>query len=360
MTENVKKLEELFDLLIRGNYLHNDTVSFLNFINLLRLIKSYRKFTDCVKKSNVSFSSFLAVSKFLQNVNVIKLKKQKNIKIQNQEVFNLLFQRPSKTRIWLKLIRKIPHKSYYLKHPHLFSKFSLLKLFKPNFKTSYYNYQLPCSLKTSLKRAQLIISNIQLTSQKAIFIGDDDLISILCKFILPELSVYVIEIDGRITKLLKEIAYKYKFKDFQVFNYDFKEINEISELKDEKFSIIHIDPPYEVEELFTFLSIIEEILDDSINQIYLNGLYDDNSQIIINEFISKNELNISKSYKSFNSYPLKSLDQQFLKMLKKEIEFDTNFKFDERKLRKLEFRSDLLLIQKGLIIEYTEVEIKDN
>ncbi|MFX0083584.1 MAG: bis-aminopropyl spermidine synthase family protein [Candidatus Hodarchaeota archaeon] len=360
MNENVKELEELFDLLIRGNYLPNDTVSFLSFINLLRLIKSSRKFTDCVKNSNLSFSSFLAILQFLQNVNVIKLNKQKRIKIQNNEIFNLLFQRPSKIKIFLKLIRNIPHKSYFLRHPRFLSKFNLLKLFKPNFKTSYYNYQFPCSLRTSLKRAHLIISNTQIKSQKALFIGDDDLISILCKFILPELPVYIVEIDGRITKLLKEIAKNYKFKDFKVFNYDFKEINEISELKDEKFSIIHIDPPYEEEELFTFLSIIGEILDDSIIQIYLNGLYDDNSQAIINEFITENELNISKWYKSFNSYPLKSLDQQFLKMLKKEIEFDTNFKFNERNLRKLEFTSDLLLIEKGLIIEYTEVEIEDH
>ncbi|MFX0106049.1 MAG: bis-aminopropyl spermidine synthase family protein, partial [Candidatus Hodarchaeota archaeon] len=188
--------------------------------------------------------------------------------------------------------------------------------------------------------------------QKALFIGDDDLVSILCKFIIPELPITVIEIDGRITKLLKEIVEKNNFKDFKVYNIDFKELKDYPELSKEKYSIIHLDPPYEESELQEFLNIIEGILDNKIIQIFLNGLYDDNSQTIINQFITKNNLNISNYYKSFNSYPFKSLDSDFLKYLKKEIKLNNNLKFEEKNLKKLEFTSDLLLIEKGWFEDY--------
>ncbi|MFW9820155.1 MAG: hypothetical protein ACFFE5_11150, partial [Candidatus Thorarchaeota archaeon] len=109
----------------------------------------------------------------------------------------------------------------------------------------------------------------------------------------------------------------------------------------------HFDPPYEESELQDFINNIELIMDDKITQIYLNGLYDDNSQPIINQFIAKNNLKISKYLKSFNLYPFKCLDLKYLKALKKEIKQDTQLQFKENILKKLDFKSDLLLIEKS-------------
>ncbi|MFX0004988.1 MAG: class I SAM-dependent methyltransferase [Candidatus Hermodarchaeota archaeon] len=344
-----ERLLELYDLLISGEYLQYDTISFLNFIKILRLIKYCRNFSNCVKKSHIALSSFLGILEFLQNVNIIKLRRNKQIQIQNNEILDLICQNPSQKRIFFRLIRKIPRKYYFIMKPNFLSKSSLLTLFKPKFKLNPLNFQFPCSIRTSLKRAQLIAENIQFKSQKALFIGDDDLVSILCKFIIPELPITVIEIDGRITKLLKEIVKKKKFNNFRVYNLDFKDIKEEPDFMKERYSIIHLDPPYEEMELKEFLNIIQGILDDKIIQIFLNGLYDDNSQAIINKFVSKNNLNISKYYKSFNSYPFRSLDSKFLKYLKKEIKIDNKMKFKEKNLKRLEVTSDLLLIEKGWI-----------
>ncbi|MFX0038794.1 MAG: bis-aminopropyl spermidine synthase family protein [Promethearchaeota archaeon] len=349
MINNDKRLLELYNLLISGEYLQYDTVSFLNFIKILRLINCCRKFSNCVKKSHIALSSFLGILEFLQNVNIIKLQKNSQIQIQNNEIFDLIYHSPSHKRIFFKLVRKIPRKYYFIRKQHFLSKSSLLKLFRPNFKLNPLSFQLPCSVRTSINRAQLILENVQFKTQKALFIGDDDLISILCKYIIPELPITIIEIDGRITKLLKEIAEKMRFKNFGVYNLDFKDLKEEPDLLKEKYSIIHLDPPYEETELKDFLNIIGEILDDKIIQIFLNGLYDDNSQAIINQFVSKNNLNISKYYKSFNSYPFKSLDSKILKYFKKEIKIDNKMKFREKNLKRLEVTSDLLLIEKGWI-----------
>ncbi|MFX0005476.1 MAG: bis-aminopropyl spermidine synthase family protein, partial [Candidatus Hermodarchaeota archaeon] len=323
MINEDKRLLDLYNLLISGDYLSYDTVSFLNFLKILKLIRTSNKFSTCVKKSHISLSSFLGIIKFLQNVSIIKLHKTKRIQILNDEIFDSLYKIPSQISIFWKLTRKIPQKYYILRNPRYLTKISLLKLYRPRYKLSIRNFQLPCSIRTSIKRMKLIASNLQFKSQKALFIGDDDLVSILCKFIIPELSITVIEIDGRITKLLKEIVNKNKFQDFKVFNLDFKVIKQSSEFFNQKYSIVHLDPPYEENELQDFLNIIELIIDDKISQIYLNGLYDDNSQPIINSFVAKNNLNISRLIKSFNSYPFNYLDSKNLKLLKKEININT-------------------------------------
>ncbi|MFX1450815.1 MAG: bis-aminopropyl spermidine synthase family protein [Promethearchaeota archaeon] len=341
------KLLELYHLLISGDYLSYDTVSFLNFLKILKLIRSCKKFSKCIKKSQIALSSFLGIIEFLQNVHIIKLHKNKRIYIQNDDIFHLIYNSPSSTRIFLKLIKKLLRKYSFIRKLAFLKKSSLIKLFKPNFRLNPLSFQLPCSVRTSIKRVQIIAENVQSKCQKALFIGDDDLISILCKFIIPELPITIIEIDGRITKLLKEIAEKNRFKNFIVYNLDFKDLKEKPDLLKGKYSIIHLDPPYEETELRDFLKIIEGILDDKIIQIFLNGLYDDNSQSIINQFITKNNLNISKYYKSFNSYPFKSLDSKFLKYLKKEIKQDSKLKFKKKLLKKFEVSSDLLLIERG-------------
>ena len=347
LTNEVDRLEELYNLLISGDYLYNDSISFLKFLQILQLLKSHRNFAKCFKNSHLKLTSFLGILEFLQNVNVIKLIKDKHIKIQNNEIFELLYRSPSRRRMFLKLIRKIPRWNKKLRIFNYLKKRSLLKLYLPKFKLNIRAFQLPCSIGTSLRRAITIIKNINLKSQKAFFIGDDDLVSILCKFIMPELSITIIDIDGRITKLLKEIAKKHKFTDFNVYNLDIKEIKDSPEILKHKYSIIHFDPPYEAKELQKFFESIDLIMDGQINQVYLNGLFDNKSMAIINQFMVKNKLIISRYYNSFNSYPLKSSDLKYLKSLRKQIKLEYNFKFKEKSLKSIEFSSDFFVIEKG-------------
>ncbi len=348
MTKDIERLVDLYKLLNSGNYVYDNTVSFIDFIRTLRLVKFNRNFYKCFKKSHLELISFLGIVEFLQNVNVIKLNKNKRIRIQNDEILELLFKPPSKRSMFLKSIGKIPYRHYLARKLASKSKMNLLELYELKFRLNPKSFQIPCSLRSSLKRARIICNRAYFTSQKALFIGDDDLISILCKFIIPELPITVIEIDGRITKLLKKIAIKHKFKEFNVYNLDFKETNEISEFLKTKFSLIHLDPPYDEKELLKFTANISLILDEKIVQIFLNGLYDINSMSVVNNFISKNNLIISSYFKSFSLYSFKSTDSKYLKYMKKQLKRETDLKFKEKDIKKIEFSSDLYILEKSL------------
>lgn len=347
MTINIEKFEELYNLLISGDYLYEDKVSFLEFIRILKLIKKCNRLTKCLKKSPVEMESFLGVIRFLRNINVIKIVENRKIRIQNDEILDIIFMNPSEKRIFLKLLWRIPTKLFLIRPWNLMRKRNLLMHYYSDFRLNVKNFQLPCSISSSFRRVNVILRNLHFTSQNVLFIGDDDLISVMCKFIVPDLPITIIEIDGRITKLLKKIAEKHKFKDFYVHNHDFKEVNEYPEIIERKFSIIHLDPPYEAKELKAFLNNINLILDEKISQIFLNGLFDNKSLQYLNQFISENKFTISNYYKSFNSYPIKSLDSKFLKYLKKQIKLENNMKFNSKELKRFEFSSDLYQLERS-------------
>jgi len=348
LKKEIEKLVDLYKLLNSGNYIYYNTVSFIDFIRVLRLVKFNKNFQECFKKSHIELISFLGIIEFLQNVKLVKLNKNKRITIQNHEIFELIYTAPSQKSIYLKIARKIPLRKYILKKIAFKSKINLLELYKPNFKLNVRSYQIPCSLRSSIKRAGIICNNIYFKTQKALFIGDDDLISILCKFIEPKLPITVIEIDGRITKLLKSVAVKHKFENFNVYNIDFKEFDEIKQHIDDGFSIVHLDPPYEVEELRRFTVNLSLMQDKLLFQIFLNGLYDSNCMSIISDFITKNKLVISDYFKSFNSYSFRSADIEYLKYMKKQLKLESNLKFKEKDIERIEFSSDLYIIEKSL------------
>ena len=351
MTKDIERLVDLYKLLNSGNYVYDNTVSFIDFIRVLRLVKVNSNFNKCFKNSHLELISFLGIVEFLKNLNIIKLDKNKRIKIQNDEIFELLYKNRSKSSMFLKIIGKIPYRHFLPRKLASMSKTNLLELYEPKFRLNPKSFQVPCSLRSSLKRAKIICNRAYFTSQKALFIGDDDLISILCKFIIPELPITVIEIDGRITKLLKKIAIKHKFKEFNVYNLDFKEINEVSESLKTNFSIIHLDPPYDEKELLKFTANISLILDENIVQIFLNGLYDIKCMSVVSNFITNNKLIISDYYRSFSSYSFKSMDSKYLKYMKKQLKLETALKFKEKDLKKIEFSSDLYILERSLTEE---------
>ncbi|MFX1448131.1 MAG: bis-aminopropyl spermidine synthase family protein [Promethearchaeota archaeon] len=359
MTKDIEKLVDLYKLLISGNYVYDNTVSLIDFIRILRVIKFNKRIYKCLKKSHIELVSFLGIMEFLKNVNIIKLVRNIRIKVQNNEIFELIYKNPSKKIIFLKLVKKIPFQNYLVKKLTFSSKITLLELYKPKFELNARNFQIPCSLKSSIKRAVIISQKIYSKNQKAVFVGDDDLVSILCKFIIPELPISVIEIDGRITKLLKDIAKRHKFKDFNVFNLDFKDFHEIKQHIEPMFSVFHLDPPYEAKELQKFAINLSSMQDKFLVQIFLNGLYDPNCMAIINEFILKNKLILSDYYKSFNSYSFQSADSKYLKYTKKQLKFETDLKLKEKDIEKIEFFSDLYIIEKSLTEKDIDLEIKE-
>ena len=109
MNQEISLLEELYSLLISGNYLYDETISFLDFIRILRVLKSCKVFPKCLKKSHFGLNSLLGILEFLQNVNVVKLDEKKRIEILNDEVFTSFYQSSSQKKLLAKLMRKVPH-----------------------------------------------------------------------------------------------------------------------------------------------------------------------------------------------------------------------------------------------------------
>ncbi|MHA2287397.1 MAG: bis-aminopropyl spermidine synthase family protein, partial [Promethearchaeota archaeon] len=285
---------ELHKLLLSGDYLIEDEISFFDFMRVLKLLKSSRKLSGSLKKSNCNFSTVLGVLEFLRNVSIIDLNRKGQLRINNKEILNKIYKSPSKFKLKLKLLLSFNKKLIV----YSTNKNSLLKLYTSNFKLSKTNFQLPCSIKTSLSRAMMIVKNTYFNSQNILFIGDDDLVSLVVKFLNPDLPITVIEIDGRITKLLKEIINKKNYNNFEVYNNDFKELTKPHDLANANYSIIHLDPPYEPKELSKFLNNLPIVFNEKMIQIYLNGTFDNESMNIINAFLVKNKLKIVNYYKS--------------------------------------------------------------
>ena len=95
---------------------------------------------------------------FLQNVHVIKRTKHQKILIQNNEIFDLFLKKHSYRGLFTKAITKLPHKSYLFRKKALLTNFSLIKLYIPDFIINFKNFQLPCSIKSSILRAIKIVS----------------------------------------------------------------------------------------------------------------------------------------------------------------------------------------------------------
>ena len=337
---------ELHKLLLSGDYLMEDEISFLDFMRLLKLLFSSRKLSVIIRKSDFSFSTVFGVLEFLRNISLIELDENGKLRILNKEILKEIYFSPQLVKMKLKFQLKFTKRIWF----HSKKKKSLLSLFDSSFILSKTNFQLPCSIKTSYLRAIMILQNIYFETQNALLFGDDDMVSLVLKYLNPNLSITVIEIDGRLTKLLKKIAHRKKYKSFEIYNNDFNELVRNPEVVKKKYSIIHLDPPYEPKKLSKFLSNLPQLFNEKMVQIYLNGTYDNESRNIINSFLLKNKLKIVDYCKSFNNYPCKSTDFNYIDSLKKDIRRYYDFKLNRKYLKKLRLSSDLLMIENTIEI----------
>ncbi|MFX0075229.1 MAG: hypothetical protein ACFE96_07295, partial [Candidatus Hermodarchaeota archaeon] len=180
---DLKQFLELHKLLLSGDYLIDGEITFLDFMKVLKVLYSSKKFTTSLKKAEVSFSTMLGILEFLRNVSIIELNKKGQLRIHNEEILDQIYKPLNKIRLKLKLLVSNKKKIFFYSNNNN----SLLRIYAKDFKLSKVNFQLPCSIKTSLSRAITIVNNIYFKTQNALFIGDDDMVSLLVKCLVPEL-----------------------------------------------------------------------------------------------------------------------------------------------------------------------------
>ncbi|MFX1325114.1 MAG: hypothetical protein ACFE8N_09155, partial [Promethearchaeota archaeon] len=72
MIKSIQRLEELYELLISGNYLYDETVSYLDFIKILKLIKKSNRLSGCFKKSHLGMESFFWGIYLFRNISRVR------------------------------------------------------------------------------------------------------------------------------------------------------------------------------------------------------------------------------------------------------------------------------------------------
>ncbi len=327
---------------------------FLSYLGFLKIIYRLSKNPNIILSYNASATSpenYLSVLKTLQDERILKIIKNEKIEFRRTGFKDLFFERPSKKEIFEKLLEKLSLKEKFNRDKKFLSDNMLIRQFASDFQNNIDYFQFPCSILSSMKRTSRIIRNLLLKTQNLLFLGDDDLVSVLCKIITPEIEIHIIDIDKTVIGILEEISNEFKFNKFYIHNLDLNKDNQEFEFLANRFSMIHTDPPYVPEFLKHFLEKAIFFGNDKFYQIFLNGLFNLPCSHIINEFQYKNKLICSGFYKSFNNYPVVSMDMQYINWIREHVKLYFQYDFTEEQIRETFGTSDLYIFEKGYIWE---------
>jgi len=198
---------------------------------------------------------------------------------------------------WSSKLKKLTleHFQYQLNE---FCKKSTIKKLIYDTPNNKYN-QFPCSIDSRLKRIDKIINDFPYIKDLTVsFIGDDDLVSIeLAQKTNYKITVY--EIDNILIEYLlknKEVS-----PNLRIIQADIKEKNKFNE----KYDVVLIDPPYNINGVCSFLECAKNILNDNgyiylfINQMMLGN----NALMQINKLITEMDFFIIEMIPTFSLYP---------------------------------------------------------
>jgi predicted methyltransferase len=103
---------------------------------------------------------------------------------------------------------------------------------------------------TILKRAVLLGNLFDISQKKLLFLGDDDLVSIVFALLFKAEEIMVVDIDKRILQFINMISRKENLS-IKTFEHDLRNPLPKSEFK--KYDIVFFDPPYTSEAINTWL-----------------------------------------------------------------------------------------------------------
>lgn len=168
-------------------------------------------------------------------------------------------------------------------------------------------YQLHASLETSCRRIAMMIEKGDVQGKSVIFLGDDDLMSLLVGLSGLASKVTVIDIDRRITAFIKSVIRQRGLERIDVLNRDLRKPLPKSLLGN--FDTFFTDPPYSEDETITFLSRGFEALKDRGTGYFCLDKVQKNVQC----FILNHSFIITDLVRNFNNYGVSSFDRLWLK-----------------------------------------------
>ncbi|RZA23703.1 MAG: putative methyltransferase [Proteobacteria bacterium] len=209
-----------------------------------------------------------------------------------------------------------------------------------SWQTKRQNFQLPCSVETRRHRADWIARRVGIHS-RIVVLGDDDYLSVeLCMRGFRHLEVADCDplVLGNIKKLTRaKPCYPLSFEgDFQDETF----------LKDRSPDLICIDPPYNSRWARIFIRQAMRTAGRKQNVILMmmvnQKCFSDVDLQEINRELSEYGFVLKETVEGFNSYPMRGLSKFFLRM-------GINILADTKVSGRLEFRSDLLVFERGSV-----------
>lgn len=126
------------------------------------------------------------------------------------------------------------------------------------FKPTFLFDQRPINYVSKLRRAKKLVSDIDLYQAKnLVFLGDDDLVSILTALIFKDKKIWVFDIDSRVIDLINKIAIKHKLKNLIAVKHDFSKSTPKKSI--EKFDAFVMDPSPTPSYFRMFLKVAKDI-----------------------------------------------------------------------------------------------------
>ncbi|MDD1778254.1 MAG: hypothetical protein LUQ65_08805, partial [Candidatus Helarchaeota archaeon] len=82
-------------------------------------------------------------------------------------------------------------------------------------------------------------------------------------------------------------------------------------------------------------------------QIYLNGLFDYPSSMVLNEFSYENKLICNQFFKAFNRYPIISMDMEYVEWMSRFVKTYLQYEFTADQIRQSNGTSNLFVFEKS-------------
>lgn len=291
-TENLKlnerEVEEIFE-----NYEKSSLTDFSQRVK--DILYSENTFQFVVSQATEQWKLYIYLE-FLREENIISISKEGNIKLLKQELLNFLPKPLSFEEIKEQIESRIGQK-LELSKPTSY-------LFNTEIRAEYD--QMPVSLSSALLIVEKILRYIPFY-EKFLFIGDDDLISLLLCLSHPKMECKVVDIDKKLLNTIREISEKFNLK-IHTQETDIRKNNNL----EEDFAGFFTNPSYNFAGIKEFVEFGVSRLGEK-GGIALLGMGDEaigNRSLFLEKFFAEKNLNLKEMINGKIFFPWISLHEE--------------------------------------------------
>lgn len=161
---------------------------------------------------------------------------------------------------------------------------------------------------TSVSKAEVLVSKIDLDNKSVALLGDDDLVSILLGLRKEKYKeIYIFDVDEGILSTIENIAKEHNLQNIYTVNYDAR--NEVPTMFQNRFDVVMTDPPYTRAGISLFLdraiAMARVPRDNSGPYIYMfygNSFKEPDKILKVQEVLQKHNLLVEDKIDKFARY----------------------------------------------------------